>query len=44
MADVPVLKEGEKDHGYRTLLWPTARGSAYALIPTSPSRTRNGAN
>lgn len=33
MADVPVLKQGEKDHGYRTLLWPDARGSAYALYP-----------
>lgn len=33
MADVPVLKQGEKDHGYKTLLWPDARGSAYALYP-----------
>jgi peptide/nickel transport system substrate-binding protein len=33
MADVPVLKEGEHSQGYRTLLWPTARGSAYALYP-----------
>jgi peptide/nickel transport system substrate-binding protein len=33
MADVPVLREGEKINGYRTLLWPTAKGSAYALYP-----------
>ncbi|HSI39317.1 MAG TPA: ABC transporter substrate-binding protein [Xanthobacteraceae bacterium] len=33
MGDVPVLKEGERLHGYRTLLWPIARGSAFALYP-----------
>jgi peptide/nickel transport system substrate-binding protein len=33
MADAPVLREGEKANGYRTLLWPVARGSAYALYP-----------
>ena len=33
MSDAPVLKDGEKEHGYRTLLWPIARGSAYALYP-----------
>jgi peptide/nickel transport system substrate-binding protein len=33
MSDVPVLKQGEKDNPYRTLLWPEARGSAYALYP-----------
>ena len=33
MSDVPVLKQGEKDHAYKTLLWPEARGSAYALYP-----------
>ncbi|SDQ93946.1 peptide/nickel transport system substrate-binding protein [Rhizobiales bacterium GAS191] len=33
MSDAPVLKEGEADHGYRTLLWPIARGSSYALYP-----------
>jgi peptide/nickel transport system substrate-binding protein len=33
MSDAPVLKEGEKEHGYRTLLWPMARGSSYALYP-----------
>lgn len=33
MADAPVLKEGEKANGYKTLLWPLARGSAYALYP-----------
>ena len=33
MADIPVLKEGETTHGYRTLLWPKAEGSAFALYP-----------
>ncbi|MFI5013762.1 MAG: ABC transporter substrate-binding protein [Hyphomicrobiales bacterium] len=33
MSDAPVLKEGEAEHGYRTLLWPIARGSSYALYP-----------
>ena len=33
MSDAPVLKSGEAEHGYRTLLWPIARGSAYALYP-----------
>ena len=33
MADVPMLKEGERAHGYRTLLWPVARGSELALYP-----------
>ncbi|WP_198411824.1 ABC transporter substrate-binding protein [Microvirga flavescens] len=33
MGDVPVLKEGEKSHNYRTLLWPYARGSEIALYP-----------
>jgi peptide/nickel transport system substrate-binding protein len=33
MADIPILKEGEKAHNYRTLLWPTARGSELALYP-----------
>ncbi|NIX76836.1 ABC transporter substrate-binding protein [Microvirga terricola] len=33
MNDVPVLKEGEKAHNYRTLLWPYARGSELALYP-----------
>lgn len=33
MSDVPVLKQGEADHAYKTLLWPDARGSAYALYP-----------
>ncbi|HRJ69412.1 MAG TPA: ABC transporter substrate-binding protein [Beijerinckiaceae bacterium] len=33
MVDAGVLKEGEKLNGYRTLLWPNARGSAYALYP-----------
>jgi peptide/nickel transport system substrate-binding protein len=33
MSDAPVLKEGEAQHGYHTLLWPIARGSSYALYP-----------
>jgi peptide/nickel transport system substrate-binding protein len=33
MSDAAVLKEGEKHDGYRTLLWPIARGSSYALYP-----------
>lgn len=33
MGDIPILKEGEKAHRYRTLLWPTARGSELALYP-----------
>ncbi|MGO4704580.1 ABC transporter substrate-binding protein [Microvirga sp. 2MCAF38] len=33
MNDVPVLKEGEKTHRYKTLLWPYARGSEIALYP-----------
>ena len=33
MVDAGVLKEGEKLNGYKTLLWPHVRGSAYALYP-----------
>ncbi|EIM25558.1 ABC transporter substrate-binding protein [Microvirga lotononidis] len=33
MSDIPVLKEGEKAKGYRTLLWPYARGTELALYP-----------
>jgi peptide/nickel transport system substrate-binding protein len=33
MGDIPILKEGEKAKGYRTLLWPSARGSELALYP-----------
>jgi peptide/nickel transport system substrate-binding protein len=33
MSDVPILKEGEKAKGYKTLLWPNARGSELALYP-----------
>ncbi|WP_230532978.1 ABC transporter substrate-binding protein [Microvirga roseola] len=33
MGDIPVLKQGEKAHGYTTLLWPYARGSELALYP-----------
>ncbi|HEY8565023.1 MAG TPA: ABC transporter substrate-binding protein [Beijerinckiaceae bacterium] len=33
MADVPILKQGERVQGYKTLLWPNARGSEIALYP-----------
>ncbi|MBV9077107.1 MAG: ABC transporter substrate-binding protein [Methylobacteriaceae bacterium] len=33
MQDIPVLKEGETDKGYRVLMWPSARGSEIALFP-----------
>jgi peptide/nickel transport system substrate-binding protein len=33
MPDIPSLKEGEQAHGYRTNLWPVARGSEIALYP-----------
>ncbi|WP_430911613.1 ABC transporter substrate-binding protein [Methylobacterium sp. sgz302541] len=33
MADIPSLKEGEAAQGYRTNLWPVARGSEIALYP-----------
>ena len=33
MADVPILKQGERAQGYKTLLWPNARGSEIALYP-----------
>lgn len=33
MADIPVLKQGERAHGYQTLTWPIARGSEVALYP-----------
>jgi peptide/nickel transport system substrate-binding protein len=33
MSDVPILKEGEKIKGYKTLLWQHARGSEIALFP-----------
>jgi len=33
MSDIPVLKEGEKAQGYRTLIWPYARGTELALYP-----------
>ncbi|HEX2136044.1 MAG TPA: ABC transporter substrate-binding protein [Microvirga sp.] len=33
MYDVPILKQGEKAKGYRTLLWQNARGSELALYP-----------
>ena len=33
MSDIPILKEGERAKGYRTLMWPYARGSEIALYP-----------
>jgi peptide/nickel transport system substrate-binding protein len=33
MSDIPILKEGERAKGYKTLLWPNARGSEIALYP-----------
>lgn len=33
MGDIPILKEGERAKGYKTLLWPKARGSEIALYP-----------
>jgi peptide/nickel transport system substrate-binding protein len=33
MSDIPILKEGERAQGYRTLLWPSARGTEIALYP-----------
>ena len=33
MSDIPILKEGEQAKGYRTLLWPYARGIELALYP-----------
>jgi peptide/nickel transport system substrate-binding protein len=33
MSDIPVLKEGEKMQGYKTLIWPYARGTELALYP-----------
>jgi peptide/nickel transport system substrate-binding protein len=33
MADIPILKEGERAKGFKTLMWPYARGSEIALYP-----------
>jgi peptide/nickel transport system substrate-binding protein len=33
MSDVPILKEGERAKGYKTLLWANARGTELALYP-----------
>src|SRR3954447_923600 len=33
MGDIPILKEGERSKGYKTLLCPYARGSELALYP-----------
>jgi peptide/nickel transport system substrate-binding protein len=33
MSDVPILKEGQKAKGYKTLLWPYARGTELGLYP-----------
>jgi peptide/nickel transport system substrate-binding protein len=32
-GDIPMLKGGEAWHNYRTLAWPIAKGSAFALYP-----------
>ena len=34
MADIPILKEGERFRGYKTHLWPNARGTELALYPS----------
>jgi peptide/nickel transport system substrate-binding protein len=41
MGDIPILKEGETAKGYRTLMWPYARGSEIALYP-KPHDARPG--
>ena len=41
MSDIPILKEGEKAKGYRTLLWPYARGIRARALP-QPQRRRPG--
>jgi peptide/nickel transport system substrate-binding protein len=33
MGDIPILKEGERAKGFKTLMWPYARGSEIALYP-----------
>ncbi len=33
MGDIPILKEGEQAKGFKTLMWPYARGSELALYP-----------
>src|SRR3954470_9010156 len=33
MNDIPILKEGEKAKGYKTLLWSYARGTELGLYP-----------
>jgi peptide/nickel transport system substrate-binding protein len=42
MADVPILKEGERAKGYKTLLWQNARGSELALYPNLNAAIRCG--
>ena len=32
-SDITVLKQGEAQHGYRTLLWPNSKGSEISLLP-----------
>ena len=41
MGDIPILKEGERAKGYKTLLWPNARGTELALYP-EPQHGRSG--
>ena len=42
MSDIPILKEGERAKGYRTLLWPTPAAASSRSIPTSTPPTRSG--
>ncbi|MEH0071980.1 ABC transporter substrate-binding protein [Pannonibacter sp. Pt2-lr] len=32
-ADITVLKKGEKNHGYKTLLWPISKGAEISILP-----------
>ncbi|WP_122519673.1 ABC transporter substrate-binding protein [Pannonibacter phragmitetus] len=32
-ADITVLKKGEKNQGYKTLLWPISKGAEIAILP-----------
>ncbi|ADZ71312.1 ABC transporter substrate-binding protein [Polymorphum gilvum] len=32
-SDITVLKRGEAQHGYRTLLWPISKGAEISILP-----------
>ncbi|WP_430512829.1 ABC transporter substrate-binding protein [Pannonibacter phragmitetus] len=32
-ADITVLKKGEKNQGYKTLLWPISKGAEISILP-----------